>query len=218
MGGIALTTVLGGAIVVAAYVPLSDASTPAQWMLVFALMFGESAAIHLPSEVILPVGGWQLVQSHHLGAPGVVALSLLAAAGNTVGSLALYMAGRKGGRPLVRRYGRYLLLSEEDVIAAERRMASHGAWATFASRLLPVVRTYGGFAAGVLRIPLPAFLVATFAGSFVWALAFVTVGATLGANWTAIRVPAEIGGAAMLVVLFVGLLLITARQLRTSKV
>jgi len=185
-------------------------------MLVFVMMVGESAAIHLPSEVILPVGGWLVVREHHLGLTGVIALSAIAAAANTIGSGTLYAAGWWGGRPLVRRYGRWFLLHERDIDAAERRMSRHRVWALFLARLLPVVRTYVGFAAGLLRIPPITFLVVTFAGSFMWCALFVGAGALLGTHWSAIRRPAESAGIATVVLLVIALAAITVAQLRGS--
>ncbi len=216
VGAVALTSVVGGAGVVAVYYPLRHAHYTFQWLLVFGLMAGESMAIHLPTEVILPVGGWLVVRDHHLGVGGVLALSAIAAAGNTLGSTLLYAAGRAGGRPLVRRYGRYVLIDEAEVDAAERRMRRHTGWALFVTRVLPVVRTYGGFVAGLLRMPLAPFVAITFAGSFVWCLAFVAGGAALGSRWSEIRGPAEIAGVATLALLLALVVLGTAIQLRTN--
>lgn len=214
--GVGVTSIIGGAGVVAIYYPLRHAHYPVQWLLVFVLMAGESAAIHLPSEVILPVAGWLVVRDHDLGFAGLLALSAIAAAGNTAGSSLLYAAGRTGGRPLVRRYGRWILLHESDVDAAERRMQRHGVWATFVARLLPVVRTYSGFVAGLLRVPLPAFIAATFAGSFIWSAAFIALGEALGAHWSRVRVPMEIAGVAVLALLLTVILFATLRQLRPA--
>ena len=212
---VAVTTLIGGAAVVAIYYPLRHAHFAVQWLLVFLMMTCESMAIHLPSEVILPVAGWSIVRDHHLGIEGIIGVGLVAAAGNTLGALLLYEAGRRGGRPLVRRYGRYVLVHESDIDAAERRMRSSGAWAVFVARLLPVVRTYIGFVAGMLAVPLPEYTVATFAGSLIWAVAFVSLGAALGAHWSRVRGPAEIAGIVVLVTLAVGLLAVTAAQLRS---
>jgi membrane protein DedA with SNARE-associated domain len=214
IAGIAITTAIGTAGVVAVYYPLRHADYVFQWLLVFGLMAGESAAIHLPSEVILPVGGWLVVREHGLGIGGVLALSAIGAAGNVVGSGLLYVAGRRGGRPLVRRYGRWVLLHESDVDAAERRMRSHRVIALFVSRLLPVVRTYAGFVAGVLGVPAPTFVLVTFAGSFVWCLAFVSLGAWLGSNWDAVRGPAEIAGGAVITAIVAALVVWTVLQVR----
>jgi len=214
LGGVGLTTFVGGLAVAALYYPLRNSAYPVQWLLVFALMVGESMAIHLPSEVILPAGGWLVVRDHGLGLPGVLALSGIAAAGNTLGSGLLYVAGRAGGPRLVRRYGRYLLIDEAQVSAAERRMRRHAVRAVLAARVLPVVRTYVGFPAGLLRVPAPQFLAATFGGSFAWCVAFVALGAILGARWDAARRPAEAAGLAVVAVLLVAALVLTARQLR----
>lgn len=205
LGGIALTTVIGSLGVFATYLPLKDAAYEWQWALVFLLMLGESAAIHLPSEVILPVGGWLVVRNHDLGTAGVLQLSIVAALGNTAGSTLLYFAGFHGGRPLVRRFGRYFLIHEHDLDTAIRRGGRHHYVALFVSRLLPVVRTYGGFVAGILRIPLLPFVILTFAGSFIWAAIFIAAGVGLGEHWHAIRRPAEIAGIATVIVLVLAL-------------
>lgn len=214
--GVGATTLIGGTGVVAVYYPLRHASYGVQWLLVFVMMVGESAAIHLPSEVILPVGGWLVVREHGLGIGGVLGLSAIAAAANTVGSGLLYVAGRWGGRPLVRRYGRWILLHERDIDAAERRMANHRASALFVARLLPVVRTYVGFVAGILRVPAATFTAITFVGSFVWCLALVGAGALLGSHWSVIKRPAEIVGIGTLVLLAVAFASITIAQMRRA--
>lgn len=216
MLGVGLTSLVGGAGVVAVYYPLRHAPYALQWVLIFVLMAGESAAIHLPSEVILPVGGWLVIREHGLGITGLLALSTIAAAGNTAGSTLLYAAGRAGGRPLVRRYGRWILLHESDVDAAERRMRARRISALFLSRLLPVVRTYGGFVAGLIRVPVVPFLLVTFAGSFVWSAVFIGIGEALGANWSSIRTPMEIAGIVTAALLVLAVVALTLRQLRTG--
>jgi membrane protein DedA with SNARE-associated domain len=216
IAGVALTTALGSAGVLAAYYPLRHAGYGLQWLLVMALMTAESAAVHLPSEVILPVGGWLVVRDHHLGVAGVLALSAVAALGNLIGSSLLYAAGRHGGRPLVRRFGRYFLLSEHDLDLAAARMGRRHLGALFLSRVLPVVRTYGGFVAGMMRLPLVPFLALTYAGSFVWAIAFVALGAALGADWSAVRGPMEVAGGAVVALIVVALLALTLRGLRPA--
>jgi membrane protein DedA with SNARE-associated domain len=216
LAGVLITSLIGGAGVVAVYYPLRHADYALQWLLVFALMAGESAAIHLPSEVILPVGGWLVVRDHHLGVAGVLGLSAIAAAGNTLGSSALYAAGLWGGRPLVRRYGRWFLIREDDIDAAERRMARHRTAALFVSRLLPVVRTYAGFVAGLLRVPPADFVAVTFAGSFVWCVVFVGAGAVLGAHWSALRLPMEVAGIAIVAIMLTTVAALTFTQWRRT--
>jgi membrane protein DedA with SNARE-associated domain len=212
--GVAMTTAIGTAGVLAVYYPLRDAETSVQWLMVFGMMTLESAAVHLPSEVILPVGGWQLVRSGDLGVAGVIGLSAVAALGNTLGSFLLYLAGRSGGRPLVRRYGRYFLVHEHDLDRAEDALRRRWTWALFLTRVLPVVRTYAGFGAGVLRFPVPSFLAVTYAGSLVWCLPFVALGAMVGENWDVIEGPAKVAGIVMLALLLGLLVAATIRQLR----
>lgn len=211
LGGVVVTTAIGSLGVFATYYPLRDADYTWQWLLVFLLMVGESAAIHLPSEVILPVGGWLVVRNHDLGTLGILQLSVVAALGNTLGSTLLYAGGRFGGRRLVRRYGRYFLIHESDLDSAERRTGRHRYWALLLSRVLPVVRTYGGFVAGLLRMPLLPFLLLTFLGSFVWSALFIALGVSLGEHWQEIRRPAEIAGIVIVVLMVVGLIASTAR-------
>jgi len=215
--GVALTTAIGTAGVIAVYYPLRDAETGVQWLLVFGMMTLESAAVHLPSEVILPVGGWQLVRDGDLGVAGVLGLSAVAGLGNTMGSFLLYLAGRTGGRPLVRRFGRYFLVHERDLVRAEEALRRRREWALLLTRVLPVVRTYAGFGAGIVRFPIPPFLAITFAGSFLWCLPFVALGAVLGENWEVIEGPAKIVGITVLA-LFIGVLLVAlVRQLRRQE-
>jgi membrane protein DedA with SNARE-associated domain len=215
--GVIVTSIVGGVGVVAIYYPLRHADFAVQWLLVFVMMVGESAAIHLPSEVILPLGGWLVVREHHLGVTGVIGLSAIAALANTIGSGMLYAAGWWGGRPLVRKYGRWFLLHEQDIDAAEQWMSKHWVWALFLARLLPVVRTYVGFVAGLLRMPPTTFAIVTFAGSFLWCAAFVGAGALLGTHWSAVRRPAEGAGIAVVVLLVVALGAITVAQLRRTR-
>jgi membrane protein DedA with SNARE-associated domain len=193
VAGIALTSVVGSIGVFAAYYPLRNAAGAVQWLLVFLLMTGESASIHLPSEVILPVAGWLIVRQNDLGLPGLLGVSA-SPLGKTLGSSLLYIGGRHGGRPLVRRYGRYFLIDEASLDALVARMQRHHTSGVLVSRLLPVVRTYSGFVAGLMRVPWLSFVVLTFAGSLLWSLAFAALGLLLGYNWQALRGPGEIAG------------------------
>ena len=214
VAGVAFTTAAGSASVLAAYYPLRHASYLAQWLLVGALMVFESAAVHLPSEVILPVGGWLVVRQHDLGVAGIAGLALVAACGNTLGCGLLYGVGRVGGRPLVRRFGRYFLVHESDIDKAERALRDRHVLALFGTRVLPVVRTYASFCAGTLRLPLPSFFATSFLGSLVWCTPFVALGAVLGDHGGVIKGPMKYAGIAVVLVLVVGLIALSLRQLR----
>jgi len=146
---------------------------------VMLLMAIESACIPLPSEVTLPFAGY-LVFKGELSLWGV---ALAGAAGCVLGSLVAYAVGAWGGRPLVERYGRYLLISSRDLGLADRWFARHGDITIFVARLLPVVRTFIAFPAGVARMALGKFVVYSFLGSLIWCWALAWVGARLGEHW-----------------------------------
>lgn len=143
------------------------------------LMAIESACIPLPSEVTMPFAGY-LVSRGELTLWGV---ALAGAVGCVLGSLVAYAVGAWGGRPLVQRYGRYVLISHRDLDLADRWFARHGDIIILIGRLLPVVRTFIAFPAGVARMPLGKFIVYSFIGSLIWCWALAWVGERLGEHW-----------------------------------
>jgi membrane protein DedA with SNARE-associated domain len=121
------------------------------WFGVVVIMAFESANIPIPSEVTMPLAGWMLVQARGLSAWHAFLFGgLWGAVGCTLGSVISYALGAWGGRPLVERYGKYILVHEEDLEKADRWFARWGDWAAFISRLLPIVRTFISFPAGVV--------------------------------------------------------------------
>ena len=147
----------------------------------------ESACIPLPSEIIMPLAGWVLVKDRGHGEAWLLLAALFGAIGNVLGSLAAYYVGAWGGRPLVARYGRYVLISHHDLDIADRWFARWGNWAVFFSRLLPVVRTFISLPAGISRMPIGRFIAYSFAGSFLWSLGLAWAGFVLGENWEDLR-------------------------------
>lgn len=139
----------------------------------------ESACIPLPSEVIMPFAGY-LVSKGELSLWGV---TLAGAVGCVLGSLVAYAVGAWGGRPLAQKYGRYLLISHQDLALADRWFERHGEITVFVGRLLPVVRTFIAFPAGVARMTLGRFVVYSFIGSLIWCWALAWIGARLGDHW-----------------------------------
>ena len=146
---------------------------------VLLLMAIESACIPLPSEIIMPFSGY-LVSTGELNLWGV---AVAGAVGCVVGSLVAYWVGMYGGRPLIEKYGRYVLLSRHDLDLADRWFATHGEIIVFVSRLLPAIRTFIAFPAGVARMNLTRFVIYTFAGSLPWCLGLAYVGQKLGEKW-----------------------------------
>ena len=143
------------------------------------LMAIESACIPLPSEIIMPFSGY-LVSKGEMSLWGV---GLAGAFGCVLGSLVAYWAGMYGGRPFIEKYGRYVLLSKHDLDIADRWFAKYGEVIIFTSRLLPAIRTFIAFPAGVARMNLTRFIIYTFAGSLPWCLGLAYVGQKLGEKW-----------------------------------
>lgn len=146
---------------------------------VVLLMAIESACIPLPSEFIMPFSGY-LVFRGELSLWGV---ALAGAVGCVLGSLVAYWVGASGGRPLVEKYGRYLLVSHHDLDVADRWFQRRGDIIILVGRLLPLVRTFIAFPAGVARMPLLKFIVYTFIGSYIWCWALAWFGLRLGEHW-----------------------------------
>ncbi len=147
------------------------------------LMGIESACIPLPSEVIMPFSGYLV----SVGRFQLTWVALAGALGCNVGSLAAYYVGARGGRPLVEKYGRYVLITRHDLELADRFFARQGDWAVFIARLLPVVRTFIALPAGIARMNFLRFNLYTFLGSLPWCWALAYAGLKLGGRWTILR-------------------------------
>ncbi|MHB8621686.1 MAG: DedA family protein [Chloroflexota bacterium] len=150
---------------------------------VVLLMAIESCCIPLPSEVILPLAGFLVAQGRFSFWGAVFAGSV----GGTIGSAIAYGIGAAGGRPLLLRYGKYILINREDADRADDFFRRHGELTAFFSRLLPVIRTFISLPAGITRMNFPRFILYTFAGSLLWSILLVRVGEALGRNWTEVR-------------------------------
>ena len=154
---------------------------------VVLLMAVQSACIPIPSEVIMPLAGVALV--HTLGQTQMqvqmqlMLLASLASLASNLGSIPAYWVGARGGRPMVERYGRWLLLSRRDLDRVDHFFARHGSIAVLVGRMLPIVRTFIAFPAGVAKMNQARFHIYTFAGSWPWCYALAYIGMRLGASW-----------------------------------
>jgi membrane protein DedA with SNARE-associated domain len=146
---------------------------------VVLMMAIESACIPLPSEVIMPFAGY-LVST---GRFNLQLVAIAGAVGCLLGSYLAYYVGASGGRWFLLRYGRWVLIAPHEIEIADRFFARWGAPAVFFSRMLPVVRTFIAFPAGVARMRLVPFTIYTLAGSYPWCLALAYLGMKLGQNW-----------------------------------
>ena len=143
------------------------------------LMAIESACIPLPSEIIMPFSGYLV----YTGRFNIWLVAVAGAFGCVVGSLAAYWVGMYGGRPLIEKYGKFVLVSRHDLDLADRWFDRFGEVIVFVSRLLPAIRTFIAFPAGMARMNLKKFVIYTFAGSLPWCLGLAYVGQKLGEQW-----------------------------------
>lgn len=157
------------------------------WPGVVVMMAIESACIPLPSEIIMPLSGWMLVKAQGLDASYTLLAGFYGAVGNVIGSVAAYAVGRWGGRSAIEKYGKYVLISSHDLAAADRWFSRYGNWAILLSRVLPVVRTFISFPAGVARANFVVFVLLTFLGSLPWSWGLAYAGYLAGEHWEKIR-------------------------------
>jgi membrane protein DedA with SNARE-associated domain len=158
---------------------LTGLSVGGKYAVMFALMAVQSACIPIPSEVIMPFAGAALAH----GQMDLIVLATLASLASNLGSVPAYWVGAKGGRPMVERYGSWLLLSRHDLDRVDHFFAKFGSIAVLVGRMLPIVRTFIAFPAGVAKMNQLKFHVYTFVGSWPWCYALAYIGMKLGDAW-----------------------------------
>lgn len=182
---------------------------------IFLLMLAESACIPFPSEVTMLVGGFYATEQGSLDFFWVGTAGVL---GNLVGSWIAYAIGRKTGRALLDRYGRYVLIRPHDVDKAEIWWEKYGEAATFFSRLLPVIRTFISLPAGIAKMPFGKFTLYTFLGVIPWTFALTWLGVVVGDNWERVLeyfdIPTLVIGLGLLTVMVVWYLRRRAQRAR----
>jgi membrane protein DedA with SNARE-associated domain len=177
---------------------------------ILAMMAIESACIPLPSEVIMPFSGYLVFT----GRFNFWLVGLMGALGCNLGSAVAYYVGAHGGRLLIEKYGRYVLISHEDLEWADRWFLKYGDATVFFSRLLPVIRTFIAFPAGVVRMNLLKFHLYTFVGSLPWCLALAYAGLKLGERWDSLRVYFHRLDLVLGIVIVAGVIYFVKRHLR----
>ena len=155
---------------------LAALDTGGYW-LVAGLMALESSILPLPSEVVIPPAAHLAATTGRMSLAGIV---LAGALGSWVGASLMYLAARLLGRPLLLRYGRYLLLTPDKIASAEAWSARYGSYNVFAARLLPVIRHLIGIPAGIVRLPYGWYSLATLVGSAIWTAVLCWVGVKAG--------------------------------------
>jgi len=151
---------------------------------IMLLMALESACMPVPSEIVMPFAGYLVARD------GVMSLFWVTVAGSlgcTIGSIAAYVFGFYAGRPLILRYGKYILIREKHLITAEEWFEKWGDKATFIARLLPVIRTVISLPAGIAKMNFKKFVFYSFVGSVPWTFMLAYVGYVLGSEWESIK-------------------------------
>jgi membrane protein DedA with SNARE-associated domain len=146
---------------------------------VVLLMAIQSACVPIPSEVIMPLAGYALAHTQMQ----LVLLATVASLASNLGSIPAYWVGAKGGRPMVERYGSWLLLSRRDLDRVDHFFARYGSIAVLVGRMLPIVRTFIAFPAGVAKMNQVRFHIYTFIGSWPWCYVLAYIGMKLGASF-----------------------------------
>lgn len=180
------------------------------YLAVFVLMTLESACIPIPSEITMPFGGLLAAE----GKLNLIAVGMVGAFANLVGSWIAYAAGATGGRAIVLRYGRFVRLRPHDLDRAEEWFRRYGDAAVFWSRLLPVVRTFISLPAGMARMKLVRFSIYSFLGSIPWSLGLAYGGYVLGRNWEKLATNVEYVAYGIAALLVLGVLFLVWRARR----
>jgi membrane protein DedA with SNARE-associated domain len=179
----------------------------------FLLIVLESTMVPIPSELVMPFAGY-LAFRGEFSLPMIIAINSVAA---VIGSLLSYWLGAAGGKPLLLKYGRYILVRKKDIERTESFFARHGKATIFFSRFLPVIRHIISLPAGVARMPIVPFTVQTLLGATIWGTALIMIGYELGANWQTVSAEAShidhlIGGVIVLALVVVVMMFVIRRR------
>lgn len=151
---------------------------------IFFLMVLESALIPIPSEIIMPFSGFLVFEEKF----SFLAVVLWGTFGNLAGSIIAYLIGFYGGRPLIEKYGKFILISQRELEWADKWFQKYGGSSVFFSRMLPAVRTFISLPAGLAKMPFLKFCLYTFFGSLIWSFSLTYAGIIMGENWRGLEV------------------------------
>ena len=178
--------------------------------------FVEACCIPISSEITFGFAG-VLAYQGHLNLVLVIVIGTLA---EFAGSFTSYAIGRRGGRPAVDRFGKYVLLTHRDLDRAERFFAGRGAWTVTVARLIPLVRAFAGLVSGLIEVPVGPFAVFNLLGTVIWAAALSSIGYGVGSAWNRVSHYMSLGGyvlALFVIVPLVGLILLRLREFRPAQ-
>ena len=181
---------------------LTSVMTSHGYLALIIFAFVEACCIPISSEITFALAGW-LASQGKLSLALVIGIGALAEMG---GSLTSYAIGRRGGRTLLDRYGKWVLVSRTDLDRAERLFAGRGSWVVAVARALPLVRCFASFGAGVVEIPALPFTIFSVIGTAAWATALSLLGYNLGGTVTKFFHSFSVIGIVLVVVLILGLI------------
>jgi membrane protein DedA with SNARE-associated domain len=184
--------------------------THAGYLALILFGFVEACSIPISSEITFGFAGVLAYQGHL----NLALVIIIGSAAELAGSFLSYGVGRKGGRPAVERFGRFVLITHRDLDRAERFFAGRGAWAVTVARLLPVVRAFVGIVAGLVEIPVASFALFNLIGTVIWAAALSGIGYAVGSAWDSVSRYLSIGGYVIVIVIVVAMAAIVALRLR----
>lgn len=153
------------------------------WAGVTLLMVFENATGITPSEIILGLAGWMLIEQHGLHPALIFGGGLVAAIGSVTGSSITYWTARLGGRPLIDKLARWVRITPAHISRVETQFHRWGSWLVFFGRVMPGVRTLVSIPAGLARMPFGVFSIATFFGAYIWCTLLLGAGYALGQEW-----------------------------------
>jgi membrane protein DedA with SNARE-associated domain len=177
---------------------------------VFLFGFLEACCVPIPSEITFGFAGVLAGE----GRLNVVAIIIIGTIAELLGSLVAYGIGRVGERPLVARFGRYLLVTEADIDRAERFLAGRGSWAIPVGRALPVVRTFISIVAGFVKVPLMMFALLSLLGTAVWVTAITLIGYAVGTQWQKVAHGFALAGYVIAAIAVIGIVAFVWHRLR----
>ena len=177
---------------------------------IFLFGFLEACCVPIPSEITFGFAG-VLAGEGHLNIVGVIVVGTVA---ELIGSYVAYGIGRAGGRPLVHRFGRYLLITQADIDRAERFVAGRGIWSIPLGRALPIVRTFVSIVAGFIEVPALLFGVLSLIGTAVWVTVISLVGYGVGTAWQSVAHGLAVAGYLIVAVAVVAVVVFIAHRVR----
>ncbi|HEX3491417.1 MAG TPA: DedA family protein [Streptosporangiaceae bacterium] len=190
--------------------------TQAGYLALIVFAFVEACSIPISSEITFGFAG-VLAYQGHLNLALVIIIGSLA---EFAGSFTSYLIGRRGGRPAVDRFGKYVLLTQRDLDRAERFFAGRGAWTVTVARLIPLLRAFAGLVSGLIEVPAGPFAIFNLIGTVIWAAALSSIGYGVGSAWSKVSHYLSLGGyvvALFVVVPLAALILLRLREFRKEK-